>query len=238
MDEHLNRVKDTKKLTEEELTQAQENFDILFDSEYIGNEISDFIEARDFNDSAKEYFQKLRDSREELVTAFIRSELREILLSLGMLTDFSFAEKLLFVIGDDEESPYIVKVDGYYHVVLPWLDILHLLQLNSAADKVKVIQALAHEFFHVYIDEKYPSTSKKTKYANLQAKKGDRSEYDKDRGEIACDLFSLHILRKKLTALQEGERLPDDGGMIKALEQEIDLLAREVRNALEVGSKA
>jgi hypothetical protein len=69
--------------------------------------------------------------------------------------------------------------------------------LEQYLPKSRLKRIIAHESFHVYVEQHYPKTYQKSAVANatISADKKSTTAYTLDRGEIASNLFEIEVLR-------------------------------------------
>lgn len=70
-------------------------------------------------------------------------------------------------------------------------ELANAVKSNDAILMASFRSSLAHEMFHYYADIHYPTASEKTKIAGTY---GTAEEYQRDRGEIAADIFAMYYL--------------------------------------------
>lgn len=147
--------------------------------------------------------KRLLERRSADVAEFLSSEIVRIATLLRLSSsDIEASSMFIFNIDEVDEATHETTDNGYHIITFPTFRLLSLLRadLNEVGDAelyARASKTLAHEFFHAYIALRYPTANEKSLEAN-DVFDENRSNYDKDRGEIACDLFALkHLMDDK-----------------------------------------
>lgn len=105
----------------------------------------------------------------------------------------------------DIPNAYVKVIDGVQVIHLPIKQTVMSIAIDPTSFSW-LAWAIAHELFHIYIDERYEKHGELSRVANIIGILfHDPQPYNIDLGEIACELYSIDFLRK-LAAHLEGKR--------------------------------
>ncbi len=170
----------------------------------------------------KKYQDEIR-----VLADFTAQELSRLLESLH-LSDLA---SHLIITFDGNRSFNTSEENGFRNIEVP-LSFTNLYLRNPSLDlMVQLAKSLAHECFHIYVDQRYPSTGERTVKANQS---NGEKDYDQDRGEIGSELFALKYLRQRAEEFKaEGKDVVAEAFAKMAEELDLKLKKRLIKLAPE-----
>jgi hypothetical protein len=153
--------------------------------------------------NSKENILKDYELEKNNIVKFLKEEIFSILSELKLLKD----SRKIFIEFSNEETKnrsasILIKDEGIW-LTLDIKNIIHLFRKSSLSDfypnyiKAQIVNSLSHEFFHQYISNLYKKTDEKNTIANQANRAGNPELYQKDRAEIACELYAAHHLEQR-----------------------------------------